>query len=432
MLATMGRILTFYFIGEIFGTFAISLLILVSIIVIQHMIRITEWIVKHGVSVVDMMMLLVLNLPFFLTLLIPMALLLSVLLAMNRMSADGEITALRAAGVGAHRFLIPVLMLAVLAGAATGYFGLNLGPKSERLTKEILTKIATTKAQAIISPHTFQNYVPGLTIYVEEVENEVLKGVMLAETSNSRKFAQSDADFSIITAREGRILSTSDNDASAEATANMLVLENGTVHLTDTAFSIYRKVTFKRLELKLLKAGDAMLSDVRLGGPDAMSIDALEGLRQELVGKIEAATGSNDPEVMESDDHETKKMKRKLIRVEMAMHQKWSLPIACIVLALWGVPLGIQPPRSSRYRGVVMSIVLIVAYYALISAAKLAAMTGLISALYAMWAPNAVVLLTGLFFLSRVARDKPLPLSNAAAAMSDTLGNIWERLSGKL
>ncbi|TMA33090.1 MAG: YjgP/YjgQ family permease, partial [Deltaproteobacteria bacterium] len=72
-------------------------------------------------------------------------------------------------------------------------------------------------------------------------------------------------------------------------------------------------------------------------------------------------------------------------------HRKFSIPFACIVLGLVGVPLGIQPARAVRARGFVVSLVVIFAYYILLSAGQALAERGTVSAVLGLWLPNIVL-----------------------------------------
>src|ERR1700688_1040580 len=59
-----------------------------------------------------------LAIPFTLTFTLPLGVLVGVLIALSRMSSDGEITAMRAAGVPSRKVIAPVVTFAVLAMSA--------------------------------------------------------------------------------------------------------------------------------------------------------------------------------------------------------------------------------------------------------------------------------------------------------------------------
>jgi len=79
-----------------------------------------------------------LALPTLLTLLLPVSLLLAVLVAMGRMSADSEVIAMRACGVGLARNVRPALALAALVFLAAAANSLWAEPLATRSFKKAL------------------------------------------------------------------------------------------------------------------------------------------------------------------------------------------------------------------------------------------------------------------------------------------------------
>ena len=90
------------------------------------------------------------------------------------------------------------------------------------------------------------------------------------------------------------------------------------------------------------------------------------------------------------------------------IHRKFALAGASFVLALIAVPLGIQPTRSVRARGFGVSLLVILAYFVLLSAGVAIARKGLLPVAGAMWLPNLTMGLAGLWIFSRAARDRLL------------------------
>jgi lipopolysaccharide export system permease protein len=56
---------------------------------------------------------------------------------------------------------------------------------------------------------------------------------------------------------------------------------------------------------------------------------------------------------------EGKEMEEEIIPQEVDLHKRFSIPFARIVFGLLGVPLGIEPRRSVRSYGFVLSIFII-------------------------------------------------------------------------
>src|SRR6266480_3261479 len=69
-----------------------------------------------------------LTLPSVLPFTIPFGVLVGILIGLGRMSSDGEITAMRAAGVSSRRVIGPVLLFAALGGGVAAFATLRFTP----------------------------------------------------------------------------------------------------------------------------------------------------------------------------------------------------------------------------------------------------------------------------------------------------------------
>jgi LPS export ABC transporter permease LptG len=97
---------------------------------------------------------------------------------------------------------------------------------------------------------------------------------------------------------------------------------------------------------------------------------------------------------------------RNLARVEI--HKKFSIPMACLVFGLFGLPLGFNNRRGGKASGFAISIGVILLYYILLNNGEEAAHFDRIPAWLAMWAPNLLLAAVGGFLLVRRNRDKSL------------------------
>lgn len=103
----MNKIINRYIFGEIALPFIIILFVLTFVLLMGKILQIMDLMVNKGIRVLDIGHLIVLIiLPNFMLFTIPIALLVSILIAMGRLSADNEITVLKASGVSCFSFLI--------------------------------------------------------------------------------------------------------------------------------------------------------------------------------------------------------------------------------------------------------------------------------------------------------------------------------------
>ena len=85
------------------------------------------------------------------------------------------------------------------------------------------------------------------------------------------------------------------------------------------------------------------------------------------------------------------------------------MPIACLILAMLGMALGVQQPRAQRSWGVGLAIFLGLAvfllYYGLLSFAFALGEQGALSPYIGVWIPNIVCLALAIFLLKRVCSE---------------------------
>jgi lipopolysaccharide export LptBFGC system permease protein LptF len=99
-----------------------------------------------------------------------------------------------------------------------------------------------------------------------------------------------------------------------------------------------------------------------------------------------------------------------LRRLNVLYYQKFALPFACVVFGLLAVPLGIQPPKSSRFRGFVLSLLVFLSYFALMTVGEVVGKRGGLPPVLAVWSPNLLLGGLGILLLVRSAQERPTSL----------------------
>src|SRR4030043_1536592 len=158
-----------YILKEIFPIFLIGLMIFTIILLMDKILKLIELIVTRGVSLTQILMLLLFLSPSFLVFTIPMAFLLGTLLSFGRLSGDSEITAFKASGVSLYQLFFPISILSICAYLLTTFlvfFGLPWGNQGFMAT---LYLIAQSKANIEIKERVFNDMFSGLVVYVDKV-----------------------------------------------------------------------------------------------------------------------------------------------------------------------------------------------------------------------------------------------------------------------
>ncbi|MBW2139800.1 MAG: LPS export ABC transporter permease LptF [Deltaproteobacteria bacterium] len=368
----MKRIIPHYILREVLPNFFISLLVLTFILLLAKIPDLTELVVVKGVKARTILRFLWYSLPFLLSLTIPMSTLLAVLLAFLRLSGDNEITVLKSAGVSLYRLLPPVILFCLWTYLVTSYLLLYIVPSFNRSFRNELLALAKVSADISIKEGIFNNEFRKMVLYVDHID--------LNEGWMREIFIQDgrDADVvNIINASYGRI--TTDNKQRT------LVFElfNGMIDRVEES------ITFERYDLKLDMESALSAENLRPADQDEMDQDEL----WRSVDSLDKYDVRYYPYLLEA-------------------HKRNSLPFACLVLGLIGVPLGVQGRGRGRNWGISMGLGVFIGYYILFSAGLSFGESGTYPPILGMWVPNVVMGAVTLYMLRQTNREVPLRLVN--------------------
>jgi LPS export ABC transporter permease LptG/LPS export ABC transporter permease LptF len=372
---------------EIWPPFLLGFAAYTFVLLIRTILFLADFAVRRSASFVEVARLVALSLPWIVVLTLPMAFLLGVLIGVGRLSADSEVVALQACGLGPAALLRPALgAAAVLSALVFGIYNLVLPATNAELERS-MARVAATSIVNVVAPRTFREPRPGILFFFDRLapDNRTFEGVFLklgdeAEPPNR-----------VIVARRG-VLTLEDDRL-------WLDLFGSTVHEIDPDDpSRYR--TSRNASQRLLLAGESVNSP-------GTKVTTERGIRARTLPELWASSRTlqrTDP-------------RRRLALTEL--HKKLAIPFACFAFALVGVPLARSLRRGGRGSGFALSLAILVGYYVLLSSGETWAVEGRMPPALAMWLPNLALLAVGgaamLYPAERRARRLPRPLAEAAA-----------------
>jgi len=335
--------------------------------------RLFELLVRSSAQPGEVVYLLLLAMPPSLVFTVPIGVLVGLLVALGRMSADGEITALRAAGIPGRRVMAPVSLLALLGLAVTGACSLWLTPWSYRESYRVVQKLASEQLTAEIQPRVFQEQFPNAILFVQDVKPGTVvrwERVFLADLRPPQQ-------------RGSRLRETADNPR--------ITVAREAVAVPDPAHN--------RIQIALVDG-----STHEPGQDPKEYFSSYFPVMQQALETEPPRVSASRP-IPETDTRPLVALARQSVEARIELHQRFSLPLACLLLAAVGVPLGLSSKKSGKSAAVVMTVFLAFLYHtALISLIGLARQGSLPAAL-AVWLPNAVLAVLGAALLSRI--EKP-------------------------
>src|SRR5215217_1912278 len=141
----------------------------------------------------------VLAMPQLMNLILPIAIFVAALVALNRLQADHELVVCQAAGMTRWRIISPAMRLAVLAVLIGLFVNLFVQPASYRAMREIVFAAKTDLAATLVRKGEFTQPAPRLTVYGQDVDPDGLIHNLFIHQRTDNGGATT------YTAREGRI-----------------------------------------------------------------------------------------------------------------------------------------------------------------------------------------------------------------------------------
>ncbi|HDS09401.1 MAG TPA: YjgP/YjgQ family permease [Firmicutes bacterium] len=366
------KIIQRYFITDLIGPSIFGISLFTFMMLLSKLRDFIELIINKGVAPEKVIYLLILILPAILAITIPMGFLLGILMTYGRFSEDNEITAMKASGISVMKMLMPVIWVSVALSAFMVYFNDTILPKANYLYALNLYEIISDKAQIMIREKTFIDTFDGINLYCDYLEPKT--NIMSNVKINVRDPNRREPIF--VFAERGKLTSYK------EQMELMLNLYDGTIHFFSTSDESYDEGTYYYGKFNHLRK----------------SIDMNKGIE-------EARNFSKGPrmltsaELKERINEENIKIVRNNLLIEF--HKKFAIPVACLIFALFGAPLGILIKHGSKPVALAVSIGIIFLYYLILYFGNNLGLKGEISPFLAMWLPNFTMAFFAIFLFKK-------------------------------
>jgi LPS export ABC transporter permease LptG/LPS export ABC transporter permease LptF len=350
------------------------------VLFLQRIGKLFEILVRSSAPPATVAHLFALAIPFTLSFTLPLGVLAGVMIALSRMSGDGEIVAMRAAGVPSRKVIPPALLFATLAMLVTATASLWLTPYSAWITQKVLNTLKAAELSSEIQQQVFDEGFPNKIVYISEVTPGAMnhwRNVFIADTTPPEEQKKTDHDRG-----EG---------PSVTVAAHAVAVPD---------------VPHNQIQLTLQQEA---FYDVGKDPADYYTSSAPTGTQV-----LEATKPSDAPTkgYTEIDTlplyrlayHDKKLDRDNVIQARIEFHQRLALPPACFLLALIGIPLGVSSRKGGKSGAFVITVALAFGYWIGLIAANGLAKQQKLPVGIAMWIPNAVFAMAGLLLLTRMER----------------------------
>ncbi len=437
------RIITRYVLQQHVAPFTFAVTALTLLMLLDQLAKQFHRLVGKGLGARVIAEVFFYSIPFIVALIVPMAVLVAVLYAFNRLAADNEISAMKASGVSLARITAPVVLAALFMGAGLVWFNDTVLPEANHRLASLRVSI-TRKEPTFALKERGVNEVIDRKLFLQAAridnsssrlenvtiwdERDAERSMTIYADSGTMAFNASMTDL-YLTLHDGTLQETRTRSPESFrevwfATNYIRIPEVG--NELSTELSQFRSDRELPIDSMLVRVGEAVEETERLESVSrSMALAAtsrrLGGLAppeeelapQDTAGavadawrqgrRLEVPSSAFNSFRANAVQHRRVREQANKFRVEI--WKKFTIPAACIVFVLIGAPIGARYRRGGVGLVVGVSLAVFCLYYvALIGGEKLADRRFLSPAL-AMWSPNILFGLIGIgaFFRARRA-----------------------------
>ena len=361
------RILDRYIFQEVVFAFLFAICAFTAVFIGSGtLFKIARYITDYGASLSSVVKIFVYGLPAIIMWTFPMSMLLATLLTFGRLSSSSEITAMKSCGISFSRIAAPAIVLGMIVTITAILFNEHVVPWANTAYNNVvyyeIQGNTELKSQDHIIVKEFSGDRMERLIYAREykAQEEILAGVTMQVLNENGKVTHVE------------------NASYAEWRDEKWIMHDGMIYdLSDDE----RTHTMK-FDQQILPVNASPRQIVReQKKPEELTMS-------ELKAQIE---------IMKSQYVNTNKL-------ETELYQRVTVPMASLIFALIGVPLGLQPTRTPSSVGFALSVVIIFLYYAIMTLANAIGRSGAIAPMYAVWIPNIIGLLSGFVLIYRASK----------------------------
>ena len=439
-------ILVRYVLKELIAPFLAALFGITFLFVVDFLVKILDNVLSKGLPASTVLEIFVLNLAWMLSLSIPMAVLVSCLMAFGRLSGDQEITAVKAAGMSPLSLMRPVMLVAGLLSVLMVLFNNWVLPEANHRSVELMNAVSRKKPHVFIDAGRLITQFPDVQLWVSRIDqvSGTLYGIQVYEME--RRGAPR------VVYADSATLDYIDNGATL-----MFKLRSGETHMVDPDNpENYFRIRFFSQDLALENVDDRLerrsrsyRSDREM--PVEMMMEVVNDARHRYDSLMDYAKRTRlaslismsnlvegDSVVPDSARDQLKddlgRRRRVLPRVRsqeqgvlrlterlrgrleseekreaqylVEIHKKFSTSFACIIFVLIGAPLGIMARKGGIGTGILYSLAFFVIYWICLIGGENLADRLIISPELAMWASNVIIGAFGIFITVAMVRDR--------------------------
>ncbi|MBR4254029.1 MAG: LptF/LptG family permease [Lentisphaeria bacterium] len=370
-------ILNWYITKNFLATFAMSIVVLTFAMTGTNLMRMIEYI-SQGVPPMTAGKFLLLALPMALAFSIPWASLVSIMLVFGRLSADNEITAMRACGVSILQIISPIIVSSFLLTCLCLWLQLEVGPPALGEARDVVKSAAASSPMSFFTPG-IPVQLGNLTFFIDGKETvngeDQIYGVQIYVPDRNGVTKQD------ILASRGTLKADPASQTLTVTLYNAIIESvegTGKDRRTELAYSesFDLPVTFG----EHYNQKDVFIKDKYLGYRNLFARLAIYMKRGKDAAGVDATA------------------------INVEINQRIALALAPIAFMMLGMPLAIRTSRRETSIGLLLSVALGGLYYGGVLISDALRYNPQFYPQYVVWIPPLLFQLFGVVYLTKIAR----------------------------
>ncbi|MCU1228717.1 MAG: transporter, YjgP/YjgQ family [Acidobacteria bacterium] len=398
------KILTRYIFKEMVGPTLLGFSFYTFIVLMNRLFLLAGMIIRRSLPAETVGKLLLLSIPYIVVLTVPMSILFGVLIAVGRLSADSEIIAMRALGISMRTIYRPVFVFTFLVFLIALYLINVVMPRGSAQLEDLQNDLLTSSVDKEIKPRVFYDNYEDVMIYVNDVDPRSGRwnGIFLADNRTSADERDTSPQAAADAAAAQRASDEHGVFGNQRGGTRIVVAEGGFVSSIQPAQQVWLNLNKTTTHVWDPRKPDHY--DLNSNNAERILLSDRGTLEARRVAR--SFRSMNLRELREqvrllryTPDRESYRM------AKVEIHKKFSLPFACLVFGVLGLPLGISNRRGGKSSGFTLSLAIIMGYWVMITNGEQLAVNGTIGPAVGMWAPNLIFLAFGIWLLLRANQD---------------------------
>jgi lipopolysaccharide export system permease protein len=368
-----------YILRQILVTFLLSVVILSLMLLAGNTVkRLLELLTARSVPFWPVLSQTGYLVPFVLTFSLPMGIMTACLLVFGRLSADNEISAMRACGMSFWQLIAPVLLLAFVMSLVCLEFNLQESPRLRQAFRQNLVRLGLEHPTAQLEEGRFNDEFPGYLIYVRRVKGDHMRDVTIYQLDT----------------RPDTIGNVIQSIRAAEGWLEPRLEE-------------------KKLKVRLRNVRCEVRDPDDPGNPQKVR-PGVVAENYELMMDVTQVLDSAQPVKKNSESMMFTELIPTIALLRqhgvnpspyvVRAHEQWAVSFACVAFAMIGIPFGIRAHRRESTIGIALALGLAFIYYFLLIMAKALSNRPDLCPEMLIWVPNIAFQLIGLGLLWRISR----------------------------